>query len=52
MNLPNVGFGLSEVILVQELLYMIFKDVSNTKILEALKIPMFDEFGQIMLQPY
>ena len=49
INLPNVGFGLTEMTQTQELLYMIFKEASNTIILEALKIPMFDEFRQIML---
>jgi len=47
MNLPNVVFHLSEMTQAQELLYKIFKEVINTTILEALKIPMFDEFRQI-----
>lgn len=49
MNLPSAVFHLSEMPEAQELLYMIFKEASNTIILEALKIPTFDEFRKVML---
>lgn len=40
MDLPSVGFWLTEMAEAQELLYPMLKEASNTIILEALEIPV------------
>lgn len=40
MDLPSVGFSLTEMTEAQELLYLMLKEVSNTIVLEALEIPV------------